>query len=198
MSAVIAAQKDVWWRQRPLLQSDVGCRRRWRRATVVRQSVLVGLSETIGGQMIRRRASAYLSRRRGLHLRPRLLRTAELNAAGWGAVVLLSLAGAGIAHGAARASGSTSKALAPVGALACLVALVAADRRRWGRMETSYSWTRDPDDVARIGVLLQRHGVPVRVDTDDERGPRLRYRNRDARRVRRELHRAGVAPLASR
>jgi hypothetical protein len=147
--------------------------------------------------MIRRRAAAYLLPRRGFHPRPRLLRTAELNAAGWGAVVLLSLAGAGVAHVAARVSGSTSKAPAPVGALACLVALVAADRQRWGRMETGYSWTDDPEDVVRTGVLLQRHGVPVRVDTDDQRGPRLRYRNRDARRVRRELHRAGVSPPPS-
>jgi len=30
------------------------------------------------------RAVAYISRRRGFHPRPRLLRTAELNAAGWG------------------------------------------------------------------------------------------------------------------
>jgi hypothetical protein len=147
--------------------------------------------------VIRRRAAVYLSRRRGLHPRPRLLRTAELNAAGWGAVVVLSLAGAGIAHVAARMSGSTSKAPAPVGALACLVALVAADRRRWGRMETGYSWTDDPEDVVRTGVLLQRHGVPVRVDTDDERAPRLRYRNRDARRVRRGLQRVGISPPPS-
>jgi hypothetical protein len=143
------------------------------------------------------RATVYLSSRRRFHPRLRLLRTAELNAAGWGAVVLLSLAGAGIAHVAARVRGSTSKAPAPVGALACLVALVAEDRRRWGRMETGYSWTDDPQDVVRTGVLLQRHGVPVRVDTDDERAPRLRYRNRDARQVRRGLHRAGVAPPPS-
>jgi hypothetical protein len=60
-------------------------------------------------------------------------------------------------------------------------------------METGYSWTDDPEDVARTATLLQRQGVPVRVDIDDGR-PRLRYRNRDARRVRRELHRAGVPP----
>ena len=142
--------------------------------------------------MIRRRASAYLSPRRGFHPRARLFRTAELNAAGWGAVVLLCLTGAGITHGAARASGSASNAAAPVGALACLIALVAADRRRWGGMETGYSWTDDPEDIARAGALLQRRGVPVRVDTDYEGGPRIRYRNRDARQVRRELHRAGV------
>jgi hypothetical protein len=148
--------------------------------------------------VIRSRASAYLSPRRGFHPRARLLRTAELNAAGWAAVVLLSLAGAGIAHVAARASGSTSKAAAPVGALTCLVALVAVDRRRWGRMETGYSWTDDPEAIARMAALLQRHGVPVRGDTDGERGPRLRYRNRDARRVRRELRRAGVVLPPSR
>ena len=159
--------------------------------SLVRQSVLVGLREKTGGHVICRRASAYLSPRRGFHPRVRLLRTAELNAAGWGTVVLLSLTGAGIAHVAARASGSTSKAAAPVGALSCLVALVAVDRRRWGRMETGYSWTDDPEDVARTAALLQRHGVPVRVDMDNERGPRLRYRNRDARQVRRELQRAG-------
>ena len=142
--------------------------------------------------MIRRRASAYLSPRRGLHPHARLFRTAEPNAAGRGAVVLLCLTGAGIAHGAARSSGSARNAAAPVGALVCLIALVAADRRRWGRMETGYSWTDDPEDIARAGALLQRRGVPVRVDADHESGPRLRYRNRDARQVRRELHRAGV------
>jgi hypothetical protein len=164
----------------------------------VRQSVLVGVSEKTGGHVIRNSASAYLSPRRGFHRRARLLRTAALNAAGWAAVVLLSLAGAGIAHAAARASSSTSKAAAPVGALACLVALVAVDRHKWGRMETSYSWTDDPEDVARMAALLQRHAVPVRGDMDDERGPRLRYRNRDARRVRRELRRAGVVLPPSR
>jgi hypothetical protein len=65
-------------------------------------------------------------------------------------------------------------------------------------METGYSWTDDPEDVARMAALLRRRGVPVRVDTDDERGPRLRYRNRDARRVRRELRRAGVVLPPSR
>jgi hypothetical protein len=115
-----------------------------------------------------------------------------LNAVGWGAVALLCLTGAGLGFAAARLTGSTGEVAALAGAVLALIALVVADRRRWGRTKTSFSWGDDPEAVVRAGETLRRHGISVELETDHEGRPRLRYRNRDARKVRRAMTRAGV------
>ena len=136
-------------------------------------------------------------RHRGRSFRPHVWRTVELNPAGWAAVALLGLVGAAAGHALARAVGRFGAAGAPLGALTVFTALLVGDRRRWGRMETGYSWTEDAAAIERAAAALRRDGVDVHVDTDPDGASRLRYRNRDAARVRRGLHGAGFpAPPA--
>jgi hypothetical protein len=129
---------------------------------------------------------------RGHPRRRHPLLTARLNAVGWLAVGLACL-GAGAAGAVlARLTGWSRGWSALLGASCVPVALVIADRRRWGQMTTSYSWTDDLAEVERGAASLRRAGVRVDVENDDESGPRLRYRNRDAGRVRTVLAAAGV------
>jgi hypothetical protein len=121
-----------------------------------------------------------------------MFRGARLNAVGWIVVVLLGVAGAAVGYGVSRAVGWPVIPTAVVGALICLAALVVADRRRWGGLETGYSWGSDPAAVGRVGADLQQQGLPVRVDIDVDGRCVLHYRNRDGRRVRSALSRAGV------
>jgi hypothetical protein len=124
--------------------------------------------------------------------RPRVFRSVRLNAVGWTAVVLVGVAGAGVAYGVSRVAGWPGAPAAVVGTLACVAGLVVADRRRWGALEVGYSWGADPAVVSRIGADLQRQGLPVRVDTDAAGRCVLHFRNRDAGRVRSALARAGA------
>jgi hypothetical protein len=139
-----------------------------------------------------RRYSQYVAAPPRRFRRLQLFRGVTLNAVGRGAVILLCLAGAGVAYLAGRVTGSAGTVTAPAGALAAFIAVVMLDRRRWGRLETSFSWGDDPDAVVRATVALQWQGLPVWLEVDPDGRPRLRYRNRDGRRVRRALARAGV------
>jgi hypothetical protein len=137
------------------------------------------------------RSSSYLSSRRIRHHRG-LFRTAQLNIVGRAAVAGLCLAGAGIGFVSSRASGVPAWVAAPAGGAAALLGLVAADRRKWGTMETVYAWTEDATEVERVADLIERDGVAVRVDIDEQGQARLRYLNRDGRRIRRIFRRAGI------
>jgi hypothetical protein len=77
-----------------------------------------------------------------------------------------------------------------VGALAVFVAVVVADRRRWRRSWTGYSWSGTPEEVRLVGEELRRAGLEVEFE---ERGG-IRVRNRDRRRVRRVLIGLGIRP----
>ncbi|MGI5215939.1 hypothetical protein [Plantactinospora sp. CA-290183] len=141
--------------------------------------------------MDRRFAFYRSSRWGGYRGRVRLFRSVRLNAIGWAAVVLVCLVGGGVGYGAGRAIAAPQLAGSLAGALGGLAVLVGVDRRRWGRLETGVFWGEDPDEVARIGAELQQRGLPVAAWTDVNGCRSLRYRNRDARRVRRALRGLG-------
>jgi hypothetical protein len=125
-------------------------------------------------------------RRRGF------FRTARLNAAGWAAVAGVGAAGAAAGLGAARLANASPWITVPVGGAAALGALVAADRRRWATMRTSYSWTDDLAAVEDMAVLLQRAGIDASAGTDGLGQPTLRYLNRHHRRVAQVFRDAGL------
>jgi hypothetical protein len=139
------------------------------------------------------RSVAYVSSRR-IRRHRGLFRTAQLNIVGWAAAAGLCLAGVGIGVASTRASGVAAWVAAPAGGAAVLLVVVAADRRKWGTMETGYGWTEDAVEVERVADLIERDGVTVRMDTDELGQKMLRYFNRDGRRVGRILRRAGIAP----
>jgi hypothetical protein len=146
----------------------------------------------------RRYASYRRSPWRRPYVKPRLFRSVRLNSVGWLAVAALCLAGAGAGYGVGRVVGLPRGASPVVGTLLGLITLVAVDRRRWGRLETGFSWGNDPDAVMRVGTELQRQGVPVQLEVDHDSRVRLRYHNRDAGQVRRALNRFGVRLLPHR
>ncbi|MDN5795290.1 MAG: hypothetical protein L0H79_05995 [Intrasporangium sp.] len=137
------------------------------------------------------------------------LRTAQLNAVGWAALLGLCAAAAGVGFAILRWTGLPSwpgvaLALAPLGAV------VLADRKRWAGMTTGFGWGGSPDDVAGVVAALRSEGVSASVELD---GPALdtwvelgvlpagvsmpetaslTYRNRDARRVQAVLRRRGI------
>ncbi|GAA6525993.1 hypothetical protein IDVR_17890 [Intrasporangium sp. DVR] len=135
------------------------------------------------------------------------LRTAQLNLAGWSALLGLCAA-AGIAGvllvRAIDLPGwwGSSLALLPV------VIVLVADRRRWAAMETSFVWSASVADVARIADELRSRGVDTevrpdprydqpwwdRIDSpvDAEPTASLVYRNRHAATVRTVLRAHGV------
>jgi hypothetical protein len=122
----------------------------------------------------------------------RLFRTVELNVAGWGMVLVLCLAGAGVGYLVAPMPGTTRLVAAAGGAVAALLTLVAVDRHRWRRMHVTYSWTDDAEEIARIGSLLREQGLAVELDSDPDGRLQLRFTFGHSRRVRRGLARAGV------
>jgi hypothetical protein len=65
------------------------------------------------------------------------------------AVAGLCLAGVGIGVALTRASGVAAWVAAPAGGAAVLLVVVAADRRKWGTMETGCGWTEDAVVVLR-------------------------------------------------
>jgi hypothetical protein len=119
-------------------------------------------------------------------------RTARLNAAGWAAVAGVGAAGAVAGLGAARLTDTSPWITVPVGGAAALAALVAADRRKWASMRTSYSWTDDLAAVADMAVLLQRAGIDASAGTDELGQPTLWYLNRHHRRVARMFRDRGL------
>ncbi len=143
--------------------------------------------------MSRHPSSAYLSAqtpgRRGT-----LLRTATLNLVGWAAVVGLCGAGAGTGLATAQLTGISPWIAGPVGGAVAFAALIAADRRRWAGMPTSYGWTQDLADTQRMADLLTDAGIAVSVEVDEFDQPGLRYINRDRPRVARTFRTAGLRP----
>jgi Flp pilus assembly CpaF family ATPase len=71
---------------------------------------------------------------------------------------------------------------AVIGSVVVVLVLVVADRRKWGRMETTFAFTDDVATMRAVADHLVARGVPVTLDVESW-GPRLRYRNRDAKRV---------------
>jgi hypothetical protein len=120
-----------------------------------------------------------------------VLRTARLNAVGYAALAGACLV-AGFVSGLALApTGWRLLLRVVVGPLVVLVALVIADRRKWGRMETGFSFTDDVATTRAVADRLTARGLPVTLDVD-QWGPSLRYRNRAAARVRAALADLGV------
>jgi hypothetical protein len=58
-------------------------------------------------------------------------------------------------------------------------------------METSFSFTDDVATMRAVAGRLVAQGVPVTFDVEDA-GPKLRYRNGDARRVHAALAELGI------
>ncbi len=125
------------------------------------------------------------------HRRPlSFLRTARLDAVAYAALA-----------GACLVAGFVNLALAPtgwrlllrvvVGPLVVLVALVIADRRKWGRMETGFSFTDDVATMRAVADRLTARGLPVTLG-EERGGPSLRYRNRDAKQVHAALADLGI------
>jgi hypothetical protein len=131
----------------------------------------------------------YLSGRR--RPAPPFLRTAQLNGVGFAALAGVCLAAGVVTALALRATGWPLASRAVIGPIVVLVGLVVADRHTWARMETSFSFTDDPAELRRVGNRLIAQGMPVRVH-EEQWGPRLCYRNRDARRVHAALAELGI------
>lgn len=123
-----------------------------------------------------------------------LFRSARPNAVGWTTVVALCLAGAATGYGISRLAGLPIAAGPVAGAAVVLSALVATDRWQWGRIRTEYSWGGAPEAMRRIASDLTQRGVPVETMTYPDGRVSLSYRQRDRRRVVRELIRLGVRP----
>ena len=145
------------------------------------------------------------------HRRRSWLRTAQLNVAGWSAL-LGSCLGAGLLGVAAAAALGLPPVSGAVLAVVPLVAIMAVDRRRWARLPTGYGWGGSVEEVGRVAALLEARGVHTRVVPDDEppSGPdpapphaevptrataSLHYLNRDADAVRKALHDNDIHPF---
>lgn len=155
-----------------------------------------------------RRHGEYAPLRPGQPDRRPWLRTAQLNTAGWSALLGVCAAAGGVGVLLARAlglPGSSGLALTvvPVGAV------VLADRRRWADMETSFGWGGSVAEVSRVVEELRNRGVEAqvrpetqyekpwwdRIDTppDAEPAASLGYTNRHAATVRDVLRSHGLA-----
>ncbi len=139
------------------------------------------------------RSSAYLSSTT-VGRRREMFRTAQLNVAGWAAVAGLCVTGAATGLAATRLTGAPSWITAPVGSAAAFAVILAADRRKWAGMPTTYTWTDNPAEVQHMASLLQRAGIDASADTADVDQPTLHYLNRDHHRVARAFHDAGLQP----
>lgn len=126
--------------------------------------------------------------------RRRLFRSVELNAVGWAAAAALCLAGAAAGYAVSLLIGWPVAVGPVIGTLLSLVALVVADRRRWGRLWTEYSWDDSPEATQRVCLTLKRLGLPVEMTTYPDGQVRLRYRHRDGKRVATALSRLGIRP----
>jgi hypothetical protein len=124
--------------------------------------------------------------------RPRpFLRTARLNAAGYAALAAACLVAAAVGALALSATGWPLPVRDLVGPVVVVLALVVADRHKWSRMETGFSFTDDGRDMRPIADRLVEQGIPASVDA--ERGTlSLRYRNGDAKRVHAALAEMGI------
>jgi hypothetical protein len=116
-----------------------------------------------------------------------------LNAVGWAAFAGVCLAGAAVGYAVGVAVAAPAVPAVLAGAAVAPVALVWADRRRWRRRWTGYSWGGTPVEVRHAAGELRRAGVPAEAETTGGRAA-LRYRNRDRRRVARVLAGLGIQP----
>jgi hypothetical protein len=119
------------------------------------------------------------------------LRTARLNAVGYSALVGACLVAAVVSALALRATGWPQGLRAGVGPLVVVLALLGADRRKWARMETSFSFSDDARDLRSIADRLAAQNLPATVEVDG-RVLVLRYRNGDAARVHAALDGLGI------
>ncbi len=92
------------------------------------------------------------------------LRTAQLNAVGWSALLGACLVAAAVGVGAAGAIAGPRWWGAVLGILP-LGAVVMLDRSQWAAMETGYGWGGSEVEVARIVSELAELGVITRADT---------------------------------
>ncbi|MGX7675620.1 hypothetical protein [Plantactinospora sp. DSM 117369] len=145
---------------------------------------------------VQRRYAEYRPSKRHRLGRCRLFRSVELNAAGWAAAAALCLAGAAAGWAVSLLIGWPIVVGLVIGTLLSLVALVVADRRRWGRVWTEYSWGESPEITERVGRRLKQLGLPVETTMYPEGRVGLRYRHRDGRRVATALGRLGIRPPA--
>ena len=81
---------------------------------------------------------------RSRHRQRRFLRTARLNAVGFGAVGGTCLVAAALCAPALRRTGWPLLIRAAPGPVVVVTGLVALDRRKWAGMVTSFSFTDDP------------------------------------------------------
>jgi hypothetical protein len=126
------------------------------------------------------------------HRRQRsFLRTARLNAVGHASLAGACLLGGSVSALALAPTGWPLPVRAAVGPVAVVTALLAADRRKWARMETTFAFTDDVLAMRAVADQLVAQGLPVTLDVEDW-GPRLRYRNRDAARVHAALNDLGI------
>jgi hypothetical protein len=126
------------------------------------------------------------------HLRTwSFLRTARLNAVGYAALVGACLVAGAVTAVLLQATGWPMPVRAALGPVLVVLALVVADRRKWARMETGFSFTDDVATMRAVAGRLVAQGVPVTFDVEDA-APKLRYRNGDARRVHATLAELGI------
>ena len=123
-----------------------------------------------------------------------LFRSARLNLVGWMAVAALCLVGAATGYGIGLLVRGPVAVWLVIGALLCLVPLVAVDRRRWGQLWTGYSWGDTPEAMRRVARELGQRGLMVATRTYPDGRVGLHYRNRDGRRVARALSQLGIRP----
>ncbi len=126
------------------------------------------------------------------HRRPlSFLRTARLNAVGWAALVAVCALAGLIAIVLLRATGWPLPVRAVLGAAVVVLGLIVVDRRKWGRMETSFSFTDAVATMRAVAERLTARGLPVTLD-EESGGPSLRYRNRDAKQIHAALADLGI------
>ncbi|MBV9098480.1 MAG: hypothetical protein JO079_10525 [Frankiaceae bacterium] len=119
--------------------------------------------------------------------RTRPFRTVRLNAVGWAALTGWILVWAAAFGAVASLAGIPPWAGCVFGAAAGLTSLLVVDRRRWGNVQSYYSWTDDPELVQQTVQRLTVAGMAVSYWLSPEGEPHLVYRQRDRRRVLREL-----------
>ncbi|MGY1720168.1 hypothetical protein ACI8AP_20275 [Blastococcus sp. SYSU DS1021] len=130
------------------------------------------------GSVVPLRPQPWFARRR----RRSFLRTARLDAVGWGALLGACSAAAAASVPVLRPTGWPLPARAGAGPAAVVTALVVLDRRKWRAMETGFSFTDDPALTAAVVDRLVADGLPARLDQGPGR-PGIRYANRYGRRI---------------
>ena len=119
---------------------------------------------------------------RSLRRRRPFLRTARLNAVGWGARLGACTAAAAASAPVTRRTGWSLLIRAGAGPAAVVTALVVLDRRRWRAMEAGLSFTDDAALTAAVVDRLVADGLPVHLDEGPGK-PGIRYANRYGRRI---------------